>query len=79
MKTACTEIWYFISTHTHTHEHSIVIGHIKADLNITAEVVDLARAGVFQVEVGPAEQQFLWRQFHQILKCLSIPQQCRKS
>lgn len=50
-----------------THNQSTVNEHIKTDLNIMAEVVDLAAAGILQVEVGPAKQKFLWRQFHQIL------------
>lgn len=60
-----TEIWYFISMQTHN--KNTVNKHIKTDLYIMAEVVDLAPAGILQVEVGPAKQQFLWRQFHQIL------------
>lgn len=45
-----------------------------AHLDVRAEVVDLLPSSVFQVEVGPAQQQLLRRQFHQVLQGLPVPQ-----
>lgn len=43
-------------------------------LDVRAEVVDLLPTSVFQVEVGPTQQQLLRRQLHQVLQGLPISQ-----
>lgn len=44
-------------------------------LDVGAEVVDLSTAGRVKVVVGPAQQQLLWGELHQVLQALTIPQQ----
>lgn len=43
-------------------------------LDVRAEVVDLLPTSILQVEVGPAQQQLLGRQFHQVLQGLPVSQ-----
>lgn len=43
-------------------------------LDVRAEVVDLFPPSVFQVEVGPAKQQLLGGQLHQVLQGLPVSQ-----